>query len=58
MTKSERADVKALIRFYDQRGWDWGLAAEFLLRKLNLSAPYCVIRTTIGVGRGRPRRKQ
>ena len=55
MTLVQSLDVKALIRFYEKNGWDWGLAAEFLLRRYNLSPPYCVIRTSIGVGRGRPR---
>lgn len=35
MTPAERREVKALIRFYERRGWDWSLAAEYLIRKYN-----------------------
>jgi hypothetical protein len=24
-------EVRALIKYYDERGWDWRLAVEFLL---------------------------
>lgn len=34
-TQAERDDVKALIRWYEQRGLDWTEAAEFLLCKYN-----------------------
>lgn len=29
-----RAEVKSLIRFYEQRGWDWTSAATFTLLRL------------------------
>jgi hypothetical protein len=49
--RSERdeklSEVKFLIAFYERRGWDWGLPAEFLLQKAN-GGPL-VIRTRIGV---------
>lgn len=28
------AEIKALILFYEDRGWDWTIAATFLLTKL------------------------
>lgn len=33
MTSSQREDVKALIRYYERRGLDWGMAAAFLCAK-------------------------
>lgn len=56
MTLKQSLEVKALIRFYERNGWDWGLTAEFLLRRYNLSPPYCVVKTVIGIGRGRPKK--
>lgn len=35
MTTEQQFFVRALIRFYDERGWDWGLAVEFLCHKYN-----------------------
>lgn len=32
-------EVKDLIAFYEERGWDWLLAAEFTLRKHSGSWP-------------------
>lgn len=58
MTLVQSLDVKALIRFYEKRGWDWGLPAEFLLRKYNQSPPCHVVKTAVGVGRGRPRNER
>lgn len=39
MTQAERDDVKALIRFYEKRGWDWSLAVEFHIRRYNGTWP-------------------
>lgn len=35
LTIEEQFFIRALIRFYDERGWDWGLAVEFLCHKYN-----------------------
>lgn len=35
VTDEQQNDVLALILFYDRYGWDWSLAAEFLIRKYN-----------------------
>ena len=33
MTLSERAELKAAIKFYERRGWDWSDIVEYLLMK-------------------------
>lgn len=33
MTEPEREIVKACIRFYDERGWDWSYVVAFLIRE-------------------------
>ncbi len=41
-SKQVMSEVKDLIAFYEARGWNWLLAAEFTLRRkapLHVSAP-------------------
>lgn len=58
VTAQERDDIRALMAFYDARGWDWSVALEFLTRKYNGTLEPIVIRTRIGVGYGRPRKEK
>lgn len=30
MTMEQKADIKAAIRFYERRGWDWSSVVGFL----------------------------
>jgi len=39
MNEEQKADIRALIEFYDQRGWDWTDALEFQVRYYNKSLP-------------------
>ena len=38
-TQAERAEIKALIRWYEARGADWTSAVEFLCAKANGCLP-------------------
>lgn len=35
MNNEQKRDVKALIRYYDRRNWDWSDTLEFLVRLYN-----------------------
>ena len=39
MTADERAEVRAVIAFYDAHGWDWSSVVEFLVRRAHGSLP-------------------
>lgn len=61
-TEAEREEVKRLIRFYEKRGWDWSLPAEFLLWKANGGRWVYVYYNPRATGArprlGRPRKKR
>lgn len=56
LSPEQQREVKALIAYYDERGWDWGMAACYTLsRALGLWPPPRPDMTRRG---GRPRRKE
>jgi hypothetical protein len=50
-----RHEVKALIRYYDRRGWDWLSALEFTVRRASGTWPQP---PCWHYRRGRPRQKR
>jgi hypothetical protein len=40
MTPAEREDIKLLIAVYEERGADWSIAAEYLIRRYHGSLPW------------------
>jgi hypothetical protein len=58
VNEAQKADIKALMQFYDEHGWDWSKALEFQVRSYNESLDPIVIRTRIGAGRPRSKRNR
>lgn len=59
MTEKQKADAKALIEFYEVRGWDWSTALEFFIRYHHRSLPGDEARDRLERKRraGRPRKE-
>lgn len=58
MTSEAAIEIKAAIRFYEKRGWDWISVVAYLSAKANGDWPPRIIRTNIGTGLGRKRNKR
>jgi hypothetical protein len=52
----DQDEIKAAIRFYERRGWDWLPLVAYLSAKASGNWPPPVIRTAIGAGQGRRRK--
>ena len=40
MNAKQREYIKALIKYYDRRGWDWSDVLEFQVRRFQHSLPW------------------
>lgn len=40
LTPDQKDDIRLLIALYDYNGWDWSIALEYEVRKMNGSLPH------------------
>lgn len=59
MTLPERAELKAAIRFYEKRGWDWSDIVEYLAIRYNGQARVVLPKRRVNfTSVGRPRKRK